>query len=149
MERREFIVGLCAGVATATGCLSRRSSAQLAHTVTVYHVDHEETTRNVTVTVENKDGEELFHKEYELSEDNESDEDATFPVSAEPETVIVEVDGNRFERRWPGFEQPELPCEGDNHSGIEIWIEGGADEEPTIRLETNCQHVTMNETETR
>ena len=146
MERRKFIVGLGTAVAAASGCLSESSSAQLAHTVTVYHVDHEETTRNVTVTVENETGEELFSKEYTLSEENESDEDATFPESTEPETVVVDVDGERFERRWPGFEQPGLPCEGENRVGIEVWIEGNADEEPSIRMETNCQHVTMDKT---
>jgi hypothetical protein len=145
MKRRKFLAGLGAVATPASGCIFERSSPQLAHTVTVYHVDHEETTRNVTVTVENKDGEELFHKEYTLSEENESDEDATFPESTEPETVIVDVDGNRFERGWPGFEQPELPCDGNNRAGIEIWIEG-VDEKPSIRMETNCQHVTMNET---
>ena len=148
MERREFIIGAGTAVATASGCLSEGSSAQLAHTVTVYHIDHEETTRNVTVTVENESEEELFRKEYVLSEENESDEDATFPESTEPETVIVDIDGNRFEKQWPGFEQSELPCDGENRAGIELWIEGDADEEPSIRMETNCQHVTMNESET-
>lgn len=147
MERRGFIIGVGTAVATASGCLSEGSSSQPAHTVTVYHVDHEETTRNVTVTVQSESGEELFNKEYTLSEENESDEDATFPELTEPETVIVQVDGNRFERQWPGFEQSELPCEGENWAGIEIWIEGGAEQEPSTRMETNCQHVTMDENE--
>lgn len=148
MSRRSVIVGLGTAVVATGGCLSEESSTRLAHTVTVYHVDHEETTRNVTVTVENGEGDELFHEEYELSEENESDEDATFPASTEPETVIVDVDGARFERGWPGFEQQGLPCEGDNRAGIEIWIEGGAGEEPSIRMETNCQQVTLEEDET-
>jgi hypothetical protein len=146
MKRREFIVGLGVVATAGSGCLSEVSSPQPAHTVTVYHVDHEETTRNVTVAVENEDAEELFYKEYDLSEDNESDEDSTFPGSADPETVTVEVDGKLFENAWPGFELGELPCEGDNTAGIEIRVEGDTGGDPSIRMETNCQHVSLNET---
>jgi hypothetical protein len=105
-------------------------------------------TRNVTVTVENEDGESLFNKEYSLSDNNEADEDATFPESTEPETVNVTVDGERFEKQWPGFESQGLPCEGENWAGIELWIEGNPEETPSVRMETNCQHVTMEEEQT-
>ena len=163
MNRRTFLAGLSTGLVAASGCVSDGSQAQPsdgsqtpndnsqtqpAHTVTVYHVDHEETTRNVTVTVENENGESLFNKEYSPSDSNESDEDATFPESTEPETVNVTVDGERFEKQWPGFENQGLPCEGENRAGIELWIEGNPDETPSVRMETNCQHVTMDEEQT-
>lgn len=142
MKRRSFIVGIGTTAVTVSGCLSNEQ--QPAHTVTVY-LSEREATRDVTVTVENESGEILFNKEYALSDSNEADEDATFPESTEPETVIVEVDGNAFERQWPGFEQQELPCNDGNWAGIELWIEGQPDEEPSVRMETNCQHVTMEE----
>jgi hypothetical protein len=108
-----------------------------------------EATQNVTVTVKDESEETLFEKEYALSDENEADEDATFPESTEPETVTVGVDGNEFERQWPGFEEPEMPCEGENRAGVEVWIENSPDGDTSVRMESNCQHVTMegNETE--
>ena len=73
------------------------------HWVTVYLGDREE-THDVTVTVRDSGDETLFERSYQLSDDNEADEDATFPASTDPETVAVTVDGTRFERDWPGFE---------------------------------------------
>ena len=162
MNRRKFLAGLCTGLVAASGCVSDGSTTQPsdgsqtpngdsqtqpAHTVTVY-LGEREATRNVTVTVENENGESLFNKEYSLSDSNEADEDATFPESTEPETVNVTVDGERFEKQWPGFENQGLPCEGENWAGIELWIEGNPDETPSVRMETNCQHVTMDEERT-
>jgi hypothetical protein len=162
MKRRKFLTGLCTGLVTASGCVSdgsqqpsdgsqtptEDSQTQPAHTVTVY-LGEREATRNVTVTVENENGESLFDKEYRLSDSNEADEDATFPESTEPETVTVTVDGNRFEKQWPGFENQRLPCQGENRAGIELWIEGNPQEAPSVRMETNCQHVTMNQEQKR
>jgi hypothetical protein len=99
-------------------------------------------THNVTVTITNQDGDTVFEKEYQLSDSNEADEDATFPASAEPETIVVTVDGTRFERDWPGFEQAELPCDGPNEAGIEVYVENGQDGTPDIRLEAGCQSIT-------
>jgi hypothetical protein len=110
--------------------------------VSVYLGERDD-THEVTVTVENDDGELLFEKEYRLSDSNEADEDAPFPESTNPTTVVVTVDGTRFERDWPGFEQQELPCSGQNWSGIELWIENGQDGSLAIRMEAGCQHVTM------
>jgi hypothetical protein len=110
--------------------------------VTVYLAERE-ATRDVTVRVENDDGETLFEREYALSDDNEAHEDATFPESTDPETVIVTVDGQQFERQWPGINGRR--CEGDNWKGIEVWVEGQPDEEPSVRIEENCQHVTLTE----
>lgn len=135
MRRRSFLAA-CAASAAA-GCFSEEP--QPAHTVSVYNADRE-TERNVTVTVEDGDGNSLFDRRYALSDANEADEDATFPASTEPETVTVTVDGRGFERDWPGFEQPELPCEGENEAGVEVWVEGG--ENTTVRLEPNCGYVT-------
>ncbi len=91
----------------------------------------------------NSGGETLFEKEYHLSDSNEANEDAPFPESTDPESVKVSVDGTQFERDWPGFEQRQLPCSGQNSSGIELWIENAEDGSPTVRLEADCQHVTM------
>jgi len=92
MKRRVFLAGLSTAVTATSGCVGSGSSEQLAHTVTVY-LGEREATRNVTVTVKNEGGENLFEKEYNLSDTNESDEDATFSASTEPDTVIVTVLG--------------------------------------------------------
>lgn len=151
MQRREFFgtVGAVSAIGLA-GCssisgsddASPTDSADPAHTVSVYLGDRE-LTRDVSVTITNEDGSTLFENEYSLSDSNEADEDATFPASDEPQTVVVTVAGTRFERDWPGFEHPELPCNEPNHAGIEIWIEQSEDGSPEIRLEVNCQSVGM------
>jgi hypothetical protein len=57
---------------------------------------------------------------------------------------VVTVDGTQFERDWPGFEAPALPCDGSaNYSGIELWVENGEDGAPALRLAADCQHVTV------
>lgn len=147
MERRDFIIGVGTAFTTASGCLSGEDSSRPAHTVTVYLGDRE-ATHNVTVTVKDESEETLFEKEYTLSNENEADEDATFPESTDPETVTVDVDGNEFERQWPRFEETGLPCEGENWAGVEIWIEENPSEKASVRMESNCQHVTMEENET-
>ncbi|WP_246282685.1 hypothetical protein [Natronomonas halophila] len=98
---------------------------------------------DVTVTVEAEDGSVLFENEYRLSDSNEADEDATFPESTDPETVIVTVDGTRYEHDWPGTDYPQLPCESGNWTGVEVWVEQSPDGTPSIRMEANCQHVMM------
>jgi hypothetical protein len=105
------------------------------------YLGNRDETHNVTVTITNEGGETLFEKEYQLSDSNEADEDATFPASVTPRTVVVTVDGTRFERDWPGVEYPELPCDGQNEAGIEIYVENGQDGEPAIRLEADCQFI--------
>jgi hypothetical protein len=146
MQRREFLGAVGAvsavGLAGCSSVIGSDDSAERAHTVSVYLGDRE-LTREVTVTVTSEGGSTLFENEYTLSNSNEADEDATFPASDEPDTVVVTVDGTRFERDWPGFEHPELPCDDPNHAGIEIWIEESDDGSPEIRLEVNCQSVTM------
>ncbi|WP_135365594.1 hypothetical protein [Halosimplex halophilum] len=142
LDRRSFLASSTAALAGAAGCSTAESSPRLAHWVTVYLADREE-TYEVSVTVTDASGETVFERAYSLSDDNEADEDAPFPDSAEPEAVVVTVDGSRFERDWPGFEQPELPCDDPNRSGIEVWIETGEDGSPGIRVEADCQHVTM------
>lgn len=141
-KRRDLLVSSGAALFAASGCTGRSSSATPAHWVTVYLVDASE-ARDVTVTVENQDGDVLFEQDYRLSEHNEADEDAPFPESTEPETVVVTVDGTRFEYDWPGFERPQLPCNEPNYSGVSLWIENGPEGSPTVRLEPDCQHVTM------
>lgn len=64
-------------------------------------------------------------------------------LERDPETVIITVDGTRFQRDWPGLDHPELPCDDGNWTGIEVWVERGSDGNPTIRMEANCQHVTV------
>lgn len=143
LTRRAFLGTSSALLLAAAGCTAPDSSPRPAHWVTVYLVD-EEDPRDVTVTVTDNGGETVFERDYQLSETNEADEDAPFPASADPETVVVTVDGTRFERDWPGFEQPRLPCDSDlNHSGIEVWIRTEQDGSPTIRLKADCQHVTV------
>jgi hypothetical protein len=110
--------------------------------VTVYLGDRNE-THHVTATVTNEHEEVLFEKNYRLSDSNEADEDAPFPGSTDPDRIVVAVDGTRFERDWPGFEDPQLPCEGSNRTGIEIWIENGENGKPNVRFEADCQHVSM------
>ena len=141
-NRRTVLASASAALAAVSGCTALESSPRPAHTVSVYLVDRE-ATRDVTVTVEDDGGAVLFEREYRLSDDNEADEDATFPASDEPETVTVTVDGTEFERDWPGFEDPELPCEGENWAGIEVRVRGPPDESPSVRVMANCQHVTM------
>jgi hypothetical protein len=108
--------------------------------VKTYLGDREESHR-VTVTITNEGGDVLFEKRYRLSDGNEADEDATFPASTDPETVVVAVDGARFERDWPGVAQPALPCDGPNETGIEIHVENDRDGSPGVRLEADCQSI--------
>lgn len=115
-----------------------------AHWVTVYLGDRDE-VHDVTVTVKNGRGEHLFEKEYHLSDSNEADEDAPFPESTDPDTVVITVDGAQFERDWPGVEHQELACDGGNWRGIEIRIADGPDGAPAVDIQADCQHVTMRE----
>lgn len=142
MKRRALLASLSTAIVALSGCGNPDSSTVPAHTVSVYLTERE-ATRNVTVTVTDDSGETLFDREYALSDDNEADEDATFPASADPETVTVTVDDVRFERAWPGQNSPELPCDDPNSAGVELYIGGNPDEAPTLRLEANCQSVTM------
>lgn len=141
--RRTFLASSAALVAVAAGgCSALTDSGRPAHTVSVY-LGNPDATREVTVTITDESGEVVFDREYSLSEENEAVEDDTFPESTDPATVAVTVDGDRFERGWPGVESEALPCEGENWAGIEVWIEGGPDESPSVRLEATCQHVTV------
>ena len=133
-------------LAALVGCTSTTSPAPLAHTVSVYLSERDE-THNVTVLVENEQQEPLFEREYRLSDANEAHEDATFPASTDPVTVVVTVDGTRFDYQWPGFEAAELPCEGENRSGLEVYVGSGPDGSPDLRLDANCQHVTVETSE--
>jgi hypothetical protein len=142
LTRRSLLASASAALVAASGCSAVESSPQLAHWVTVYLGDRDE-THEVSVTVTDDSGETVFEKEYSLSDCNEADEDAPFPDATDPETVVVTVDGTRFERDWPGFEQPQLPCDGENRSGIEVWVEGDESGSPEIRIEADCQYVTM------
>lgn len=142
INRRAFLAGSSAAFATVSGCITQGSSSTPAHWVTVYLGEREE-THDVTVTVRNDSADVLFEKEYRLSDSNEADEHAPFEASTDPETVTVSVDGTRFERDWPGFEQTDLPCDDPNRAGVEIWVENGEDGSPEIRMEADCQHVTI------
>ncbi len=139
-KRRTFLASVGATLAAVSGCTSP-TAEKPAHTVSVYLTDAE-TPHDVTVTVEAENGDAVFERTYALSERNEADEDATFPEATAPETVVVTVDGTRFERDWPGFEQPELPCNDPNWAGIEVWL-SNEDGAPSVRIEPNCQHVMM------
>jgi hypothetical protein len=142
MDRRTFLAGASATLLAASGCTAPASSLRPAHWVTVYLGERDE-THEVTVAVENDAGDVLFEETYRLSDDDEADEDAPFPATADPDTVVVTVDGARFERDWPGFENPQLPCDDANQAGIELWVESGEDGRPSVRMEADCQHVTM------
>jgi hypothetical protein len=126
----------------ATGSTTTDDPVNGAHTVTVYLADRE-ATRDVAVTVKEGDGTVVFERRYALSDENEADEDATFPESADPETVVVTVDGEQFERSWPQGRNQDEPCSKGNWEGVEVWVEGEPDESPSVRLEGNCQHVTI------
>lgn len=143
IHRRDVLAAAGAAVAVGlAGCTSLIDSAEPAHTVSVYLADRER-NREVTVTVTDDRGTTVFEQEYNLSDSNEADEDATFPAADTPESIVVTVDGTRFERNWPGFEHPDLPCDDPNNAGIEIWVEQTSDGSPEIRLEANCQSVTI------
>lgn len=142
LNRRAFLASLSAVLLTASGCTAFNSSPTPAHWVSVYLGERDE-THDVTVTVTNDSSEVIFEKDYRLSESNEADENVPFPESTDPETVIVTVDGIRFERDWLGSEHRQLPCSGQNWSGIELWIENSRDGSPGIRMEADCQHVTI------
>lgn len=143
LNRRVFLVGSSAALVAASGCttvnLSGRESN--SHWVKVYLGDRDE-AYNVTITITDQDGTTVFENEYALSDSNESDEDGTFPASTDPKNIVITVDGIRFERDWPGFEQPELPCDGANETGVEVYIESAEDGTPEIRLEADCQSIT-------
>jgi hypothetical protein len=137
VKRRHLLHAAVAAGIGGAGCSSSLSSDDRtpAHTVTVYHVDHE-IPRNVTVEVENDAGETLFEQSYTMSETNEADEDATFPESTDPSTVLVTVDGTEFEKDWPN---PE--CHDGTWMGIAVWIRGRSDSDIGVRIEANCQTV--------
>ncbi len=141
MQRRAFLAA-SVGLAALSGCSAPAPEPRPAHWVTVYLGEREE-THDVTVTVTNGDGEPLFEKDYQLSDTNEADEHAPFPASGNPAAIRVTIDGQSFERDWPGFEHQKLPCEEPNWAGVELWIETGADGEPTLQMFADCQHVTM------
>ena len=145
IQRRELLAGVGTAVVAGglAGCVSNATPAEPAHTVSLYLLDSE-TARTVAVRITDDAGTTVFETERTLSERNEADENMPFPAATTPETIIVIVDGTRFERDWPGFEQPELPCNEGTNAGVEIWIET-ADGSPGIRLEANCQSVTMSE----
>jgi hypothetical protein len=142
MNRRALLAGTGTMLAALAGCTSTVSSSALAHTVSIYLRERDE-THDVTVLVENEQGEPLFEREYRLSDANEAHEDATFPASADPATVVVTVDRTRFDYQWPGVEAAELPCEGQNRSGLEVYVGSDPDGSPDLRLDANCQHVTI------
>ncbi|UWG46356.1 Uncharacterized protein HSRCO_0054 [Halanaeroarchaeum sp. HSR-CO] len=142
LGRRAFLAGSSTILFATSGCSAPRSAPTPAHWVTVYLAERDE-THDVTVTVTNGTAETLFEQEYHLSDSNEADEHAPFPASTEPETIVVIVDDTRFERDWPGFENPNLPCEDPNWAGIEVWIENDEAGDPGVRFEADCQHVTM------
>lgn len=149
MQRRDLLgaVGAVSAVGLA-GCNSvlgsddpdSTDSEEPAHTVSVYLSDRV-LTRDVTVTITNEANSTLFENEFTLSNSNEAVEDATFPASDEPHSIVVAVDLTRFKFDWPGFEHPELPCDDPNRSGIEMWIDKKEDGSPDVRLEVNCQSV--------
>jgi hypothetical protein len=142
LERRKFVTVSTLALTPLTGCAGLIASEQPAHTVSVYLGERDE-THEVTVSIKDSEGTTVFEQEYILSDENEANEDGTFPESTEPETVIVTVDGKRIERNWPGFETEELPCEGDNWAGIEVYVENGSNGSPDIRIGENCQHIMM------
>ncbi|WP_141551711.1 hypothetical protein [Natrinema sp. CBA1119] len=115
-----------------------------AHTVSVY-LHNRNAVRDVTVTIKEDDGAVVFERDYSLSDDNEAHEDATFPETTDPHTVVVTVDGKQFEQPWPEFTDPNNQCPKGNWEGIEVWIKGDPGESPTILLIGNCQHVTLEE----
>lgn len=135
-----MLFGLTTMLTALTGCVSMSPPDRFAHTVSVYLSERDE-THDVTVLVENDQQERLFERNYRLSEANEADEDAIFPAATEPSTVVVTVDGTRFNYQWPGVEAPELPCDSPNHSGIEVYVGSSSDGSPDLRLDANCQSV--------
>jgi len=156
-SRRTFLGAITAGgIAALAGCNSMLGAQDTtdnsesptdapknaAHTVSVYLAERE-ATRDVTVVVEESDGTVVFEREYALSDGNESHEDATFPESTGPETVVVTVDGERFEEPWPDGSEAGEPCTDGNWEGVEVYVQGQPDEAPSIRLDGNCQHVTL------
>ena len=143
--RRKLLAGIGTAVAGGlAGCGSNATETEPAHTVSLYLHDSE-TARTVAVRIIDDAGTTVFETERTLSARNEADENVPFPATSNPETIMVTIDGTRFERDWPGFEQPELPCKEGTNAGVEIWIETAADGSREIRLEANCQSVTMNE----
>lgn len=147
ISRRALLASTGAVLSAVSGCTALGSSTNSSeeesdpHWVKMYLGDRDE-THQVTVTITNKIGDVLFEKEYQLSDSNEADEDATFPASTDPEMIVVTVDGTRFKRDWPGFEQPSLPCNGPNEAGIAIYVENAQAGTPDIRLEADCQSIT-------
>ena len=140
MYRRSVLAAASAALAVGAVC-GLRSGKRLAHTVSVYLADRE-ATRDVRVRILDVDGETLFDRPLRLSDANEAVEDATFPASATPDRVVVVVDGERFERPWPGPETGR-DCGEANRAGVEVYVEGSPDEAPGVRFDRNCQHVTV------
>jgi hypothetical protein len=81
--------------------------------------EHDE-THDVTVLVENDQQEPLFERESALRCER-GPRGATFPAPTDPATAVVTVDMTRFDYQWPGFEADELPCEGENRPGLEVY----------------------------
>jgi hypothetical protein len=132
------VVATLAGTA---GCAAL-GRGRPAHTVSVYLADRE-ATRDVRVTVRDASDEPVFDRRYALSDANEAHEDATFPAATEPERVVVTVDGTRFERPWPSPVDDD--CASPIQAGVEVYVRGGPDEAPSIRLDRNCQSVTVSD----
>ena len=106
MNRRAVVAGTGTMLVGLAGCTSNTSSASLAHTVSVYLSERDE-THDVTVLIKNEQQETLFQRAYRLAE------------------------------------AAELPCEGENRSGVEIYVGTDADGSPDLRLDANCQSITM------
>ncbi|OYR69259.1 MULTISPECIES: hypothetical protein [Halorubrum] len=107
----------------------------------MYLGDRDE-TYNVTITITDQDGTTVFENEYALSDSNEADENVTFPALTDLKNIVITVDKIRFERDWPDFERAELPWDGANEAGVEVYIESAEDGTPEIRLEADCQSIT-------
>lgn len=115
MNRRRILALL--GTATlpvGSGC-SVLSDSQSAHTVNVYDTNP---PHNVSVTVLNAEGEQLFHNTYQFNESKSADESGAFAVGTNPQTVVTTIDGEEYEEPWP---TPE--CSGPNHAALEVQID--------------------------
>ena len=140
MKRRQLIGAIATAAIGSAGCVSGLFSLVKtpAHTVSVYNLS-EKRAREVEVSVRNSADEILFERSYAFSESVQASESETFPASDDPATVLVTVDGNRYERQWPASD-----CDGLYvWESLDVKVFGEVDPERDVYTGGNCQTAYM------
>lgn len=121
-----------------SGCASLTQSPS-AHTVNVYLTNYdsdENKITNISVSVKDEKGTNLFNKNYSLSNEDMADESGGFSVQKNPEMVLIQVNGEEYTREWP-----TIDCTEGTHSGVEISVSSRGN--TTVSINGICETETV------